>query len=163
MPIKQLHFTPLKAAAKVSDASSKTSKVSDASSNKSKVSDASSKISLDDVQDTEGGTGSHAEVKSPCRSGLMFFAFIKCTCADNRVWILQASSAASMAAAASMNINVFLRVRPLSQDYTGSKTLTVLDESSVALCAPPADPGQRDYKGDALAVNEKVELSGQDK
>jgi hypothetical protein len=62
-----------------------------------------------------------------------------------------------------MNINTVVRVRPLPRDYEGSTTLTVMDESSVALCAPPPDAGQRDYKGDSLAVQDKVELSEQDK
>jgi len=75
----------------------------------------------------------------------------------------QGAAAATAAAAAAMNINVFLRVRPLPQDYTGGRTLTVMDEGSVALCAPLPEAGQRDYKGEALAVNDKVELSEQDK
>lgn len=72
-------------------------------------------------------------------------------------------AAAAAAAAAAMNINVFLRVRPLPSDYSGGKTLTVMDEGSVALCAPAPEPGQRDYKGDALAVQGQVDLSEQDK
>lgn len=74
----------------------------------------------------------------------------------------QASGAAA-AAAAAMNINVFLRVRPLSQEYTGNVTLTVMDDTSVALCAPAPEPGQKDYKGDSIAMLEKVELNEQDK
>lgn len=62
-----------------------------------------------------------------------------------------------------MKINVFLRVRPLPQEYTGDTTLTVVDDGSVALCAPPAEPGQKDFKGDMIAVQEKVEVSEQDK
>ena len=73
----------------------------------------------------------------------------------------QVSGAA--AAAAAMNINVFLRVRPLSQEYTGNVTLTVMDDTSVALCAPAPEPGQKDYKGDSIAMLEKVELNEQDK
>ena len=71
--------------------------------------------------------------------------------------------AAAAATDAAMNINVFLRVRPLAQDFTGDATLTVVDRTSVALCAPPVDPNQRDYKGDVVAVAEKLELSEQDK
>lgn len=62
-----------------------------------------------------------------------------------------------------MKINVFLRVRPLPQEYSGDTTLTVVDDSSVALCAPPAEPGQKDFKGDTISVQEKVEVSEQDK
>lgn len=83
--------------------------------------------------------------------------------ADLKHKCFQAPGVAAAAAAAAMNINVFLRVRPLPQDYTGGRTLTVMDEGSVALCAPPPESGQRDYKGDALAVHDKVQLSEQDK
>jgi hypothetical protein len=76
------------------------------------------------------------------------------------LWQASVSAAASSAA---MKINVFLRVRPLPQEYSGDQTLTVVDHSSVALCAPPAEAGQKDFKGDAVAVQEKVEVAEQDK
>ena len=78
-----------------------------------------------------------------------------------QIKIAQGSGVGSMGAG--MKINVFLRVRPLPADYAGEKTLTVMDENSVALCAPPPEPGQRDYKGDPLAVHDKIHVSEQDK
>jgi hypothetical protein len=98
--------------------------------------------------------------RSPARTGLHSLSFShKHNCAGPNA-CLQAPGAI---AAAAMNINTVVRVRPLPRDYEGGRTLTVMDESSVALCAPPPDAGQRDYKGDALAVQDKVELSEQDK
>jgi len=162
MPIKQLQFTPFKAPAPA------------------KVSDASSKGSIESAEDAEGGASSNAEVcasvfpplatpPSHCFQHVVCSA-LACTgltpshapCLPNTILQLPGASAAA-AAAASMNINVFLRVRPLPHEYEGNRTLTVMDESSVALCAPPVEPNQRDYKGDSVAVQDKVELSEQDK
>jgi len=73
----------------------------------------------------------------------------------------QAPGAAGATAGTAMNVNVVLRVKPLEQDYTGAGTMTVMGEGTVAMCAPV--PATRDRKGQALAVNDQVDLSKQDK
>jgi len=47
----------------------------------------------------------------------------------------QAPGAAGATAGTAINVNVALRVKPLEQDYTGTGTVTVMGEGTVATCA----------------------------